>query len=73
MDLELYIQIDEQGNPVEHPLLADNLRANYPGGIPDKYQPFKRVSKPIGYTGDVNDFPKYQKIDGIWQDVWVNP
>jgi hypothetical protein len=73
MNLELYIEIDEQGNPVNHPLLAENLHANYPDEIPAKYQPFTRVPKPDNYTGDINDFPTYQKIDGIWQDFWVNP
>ena len=73
MDLELYIEIDEQGKPVNHPLLAENLRLNHPNGIPSKYQPFTRVQKPDNYTGGVDDFPIYQKIDGVWQDVWVNP
>jgi len=73
MDLELYIEIDEHGNPVNHPLLAENLRDHFPEGIPSKYEPFKRVAKPDTYTGNINDFSIYQKIDGIWQDVWVNP
>ena len=72
MSLELYIEIDEQGNPVNHPLLAENLRNNHPEGIPKKYQTFKRVPKPTDYAGDPNDFPTYQKIDGVWQDVWIN-
>jgi len=71
--MQLYIEIDEQGNPVNHPLLEENLQLNHPDGIPAKYQLFTRVPRPNNYTGDVNDFPIYQKIDGIWQDVWVNP
>jgi hypothetical protein len=73
MNLELYIEIDDQGNPVNHPLLAENLRTNHPEGIPNKYQPFKRVPMPDNYTGNREDWSIYQKIDGIWQDVWVNP
>ena len=73
MDLKLYIEIDNQNNPINHPLLEENLLANHPEGIPDKYQPFKRVPKPENYTGNIDDFSTYQKIDGIWQDVWVNP
>jgi hypothetical protein len=71
--MELFIEIDGQGNPINHPLLAENLRTNYPEGIPNKYQPFKRIQKPENYFGHIDDFSTYQKIDGIWQDVWVNP
>ena len=71
--MEFYIEVDEQGNPVNHPLLAENLHLNYPDDIPDKYQPFNRIPKPSDYTGNINDLSIYKKIDGIWQDVWINP
>jgi len=67
-----YIQIDEEGNPVNHPMLEENLIDIFPNGIPEKYQPFNRTSIPIPNTFENVSFePIYQKIDNIWQDVWL--
>lgn len=66
-----YIQIDEQGNPVNHPMLEENLIDIYPNGIPKKYQPFMRIPTPIPNVFQmVGDAPSYEKINDIWQDVW---
>ena len=69
-NLELYIEVDADGNPVNHPILGENLRGFYVDGLRDKYHPFKRIPKPEDYAGGPNDLPKYEKIDGVWQDVW---
>lgn len=72
MAVNFYIKVDESGNAVGHPYLVENLKDHFPNGIPEeKYQPFVRVSRPIpGVFENINDQPTYQKIDGIWQDVW---
>jgi hypothetical protein len=69
--MELFIEVDENGNAVNHPLLGDNLRLSYPDGIPNKYQPFTRIPRPDNYSGGPDDFPSYQKVNGVWQDVWL--
>ena len=72
MPLELYIKVDENGNAVGHPYLAENLRDHFPNGIPqDQYQTFLRIEKPVpNIFQNVSDAPTYQKINDIWQDVW---
>jgi hypothetical protein len=71
MELQLYIKIDEQGNPIGHPYLVENLRDNYPNGIPEEYQPFIRIEQPIpNIFQNVSNQPIYQKINDVWQDVW---
>ena len=66
-----YIQIDEQGNPVNHPMLEENLIDIYPNGIPEKYQPFMRIPTPVPNVFQmVGDASSYEKINDIWQDVW---
>jgi hypothetical protein len=76
MDMELYIEVDEQGNCVNHPILGDNLRDALgiePKNGHPKYEPFICVPKPDNYIGDPDGFPTYQKIDGVWKNIWVNP
>jgi hypothetical protein len=75
-DLELYIEVDADGNPVNHPILGDNFRSAFPhidtNNLPSKYEKFIRVAKPQSSEGEtVSDQPEYQRINGILQDVWV--
>ena len=72
MPLELYIKVDENGNAVGHPYLAENLRDHFPNGMPqDQYQTFLRIEKPVpNIFQNISDAPTYQKINDIWQDVW---
>jgi hypothetical protein len=66
-----YIQIDEQGNPVNHPLLEENLIDIYPNGIPSQYQTFNRMPVPtLNVFQNAGHPPTYEKINGVWQDVW---
>ena len=67
--MDLYIQI-ENGQPINHPALAENIIAAF-GSIPPDWEPFVRVEKPmISLYQVVNEFPSYEKIDGVWTDNW---
>jgi len=66
-----FIEIDEQGNPVGHPYLEENLADVYKEGIPSKFQPFNRMPMPtLNIFQNVGNVPSYEKINGVWQDVW---
>jgi len=66
-----YIQVDEQGNTINHPLMEENLIDIYPNGIPAQYQPFIRIPIPTpNVFQTVGNVPSYEKINGVWQDVW---
>lgn len=68
--MKLYIQI-ENGVPVSHPALEDNLLGAF-GEIPPNWEPFVRVAKPEVYLKKVvSDEPEYKKVDGVWTDVWT--
>jgi len=69
--MELYIKI-ENGQPVNHPAFADNLRQAF-NQIPAEWEPFVRIAKPIPGVYEVLDSeqPTYEKVDGVWTDVWA--
>ena len=70
-DLELYIQIRD-GQPHEHPILADNFRDAFPGvdteNLPDTFAKFIRVD-PVLDTYGVHEGVTYQWVDGVVKDV----
>jgi len=68
--MELFIQI-ENNQPVNHPALKENLIEVF-GKIPGNWEEFVRVQKPTAAIYKVVDpnFPEYQKVDGVWTDVW---
>jgi len=68
--MNLFIQI-ENGQPVNHPAFEDNLIQAF-GAIPDHWEQFVRVERPIPSVYEIleSDQPSYQKVDGIWTDVW---
>jgi hypothetical protein len=68
--MNLYIQVAE-GQPVNHPALAENLVDAF-GSIPPDWEPFVRVPKPnpTAYQILVSDTPTYEKVDDVWTDVW---
>lgn len=75
-ELELYIKVDENGNPVDHPILGDNFRSAFPhidiNNLPPEYERFKRNPRPIPNEGQIVAYePVYERIDGILQDVWI--
>jgi hypothetical protein len=69
--MNLYIETDENGNTKNHPAYEDNLIQAF-GSVPLHWEPFVRVQRPklgIYQVLDSED-PTYQKIDGVWTDVW---
>lgn len=70
--MKLYIQV-ENGVTINHPALEDNLLGVYNGEIPTDWEPFERIEKPILGVYEILDSmtPTYQKIDGVWKDVWA--
>lgn len=68
--MTLYIQI-ENGQPVNHPAFEENLLQAF-GAVPENWELFVRVEQPIPalYEVLVSDVPSYQKVDGVWTDVW---
>ena len=69
--MNLYIQI-ENGQPVNHPALEDNLLQAFLE-IPAHWEKFARALPPVlsVYQTLVSDVPTYEKVDGIWTDVWT--
>jgi hypothetical protein len=70
--MNLYIETDSNGNPINHPAFEDNLLQAF-GSIPSHWEPFVRVEMPIPTVYQVldNTEPTYQKINGVWTDVWA--
>jgi len=69
--MNLYIQTDANGQPVNHPAFEDNLLQAF-HAIPAHWEPFVRVERPIPGVYQVLDSeePTYQKVNGVWTDVW---
>ena len=69
--MSLYIQI-ENGAPINHPALEENLIEAF-GAIPSTWEAFVRVPKPTPTLYQVfnSELPAYQKVDGVWTDVWA--
>lgn len=74
--MELVIKI-ENGFPVNHPMLLDNLVQCRPdidaNNLPDEYKRFKRVPKPeLGpYQLFIKEEPEYKLTNDVVQDVWL--
>lgn len=68
--MNLYIEI-ENGVVKNHPAFEDNLIAAF-GAIPDHWEPFVRVERPVlgAYELLESDVPVYEKVNGVWTDVW---
>jgi hypothetical protein len=71
--MNLYIEI-ENGLPKNHPAYEENLLQAFPA-IPLTWEKFVRVERPIftnvGYKVVIDDNPTYEKVDGVWTDVWA--
>jgi len=68
--MNLFIQI-EDGQPINHPAFEDNLIQAF-GAVPGYWEQFMRVKRPIPGIYEIlePDQPTYQKVDGVWTDVW---
>lgn len=69
--MKLYIQV-ENGQCINHPAFEDNLRQAF-GAVPANWEPFVRVERPIPGVYEVleSEQATYQKVDGVWTDVWA--
>jgi hypothetical protein len=69
--MNLYIETDNNGNTINHPAFEDNLLEAF-GQIPPHWEPFVRIEKPVPKLYEILDSeePIYQKVDGVWTDVW---
>lgn len=69
--MNLFIQV-ENGQTVNHPAFEDNLIQAF-GQVPANWEPFIRVERPIPGVYEVLDSETatYQKVDGVWKDVWA--
>jgi len=68
--MNLYIEI-ENGTFKNHPAFEDNLIQAF-GSIPNHWEPFIRVEQPTldVYEIMTADEPTYEKVEGVWTDVW---
>ena len=66
----IFIQVKD-GQPVNHPALPFNLIQAF-GIIPSDWEPFLRVERPKLGVYQVFDSkePTYEKVNGVWTDVW---
>lgn len=68
--MNLYIET-ENGLVKNHPAFEDNLLQAF-GSIPAHWEPFVRVDRPLLGVYEIMepDEPTYEKVNGIWVDVW---
>lgn len=68
--MNLYIET-ENGVTKNHPAFEDNLLQAF-GSIPEHWEPFIRVERPVPDVYQVleNQEPIYEKVNGVWTDVW---
>ena len=70
--MKLYIQV-ENNQPINHPALESNLLQVF-NSIPNNWEPFVRVDRSTLSVGVYevleSDQPTYEKVNGIWTDVW---
>lgn len=68
--MNLYIETQD-GQAINHPAYEDNLLQAF-NFIPQNWEQFVRVEKPILSVYQIleNEESTYQKIDGVWTDVW---
>jgi hypothetical protein len=68
--MNLYIET-ENGVTKNHPAFEDNLIQAF-GSVPAHWEAFTRVERPtLGvYELMTADEPTYEKVDGVWTDVW---
>ena len=69
--MNLYIET-ENGATKNHPAFEDNLIQAF-GAIPENWEPFARVARPepTAYQVLDSETPTYQKVSGVWMDVWA--
>ena len=68
--MNLFIEVKD-GKPINHPAVEPNLLQVF-GHIPSNWEPFNRIEKPGTeiYEVFVSEYPVYEKVNGVWSDVW---
>lgn len=68
--MNLYIET-ENGQIKNHPAFEDNLIEAF-GAVFENWEPFVRVEKPTLGVYQILESPEpiYQKVNGVWTDVW---
>lgn len=68
--MNLYIET-ENGVTKNHPAFEDNLIQAF-GFIPAHWELFTRIERPVlgVYEVMTADEPTYEKVNGVWTDVW---
>lgn len=68
--MNLYIQT-ENGQTINYPAFENNLLQAF-GSIPDTWELFTRVERPTPGVYQVLESQEaiYEKVDGVWTDVW---
>ena len=69
--MNLYIEI-KNGVTKNHPAFEDNLVQAF-GEVPANWESFVRVERPLLGLYQVleSNEPTYEKVNGVWTDVWV--
>ena len=69
--MNLYIET-ENDQTKNHPALESNLLQAF-GSIPVHWEPFTRVARPVPGVYEIleSEEPAYEKVNGIWTDVWA--
>jgi len=74
MTYELYIEIDSNGNCINHPILGDNLSDALGidlNNLPPNYVPFIRIPQPSTGNVFVEAVCSYGQVNGAYQDIWT--
>ena len=70
--MNLYIQL-QNGEPVNHPILEDNLRQAFPemdlNNLPSDFARFERVIPGMPGPYEINEGLTYEWVDGVVKDV----
>lgn len=71
--MNLVIQV-ENGEPINHPILLENLLQAFPdldpNNLPPKYVRFERIPMPNMGPYIKGYECRYELVDGIYKDVW---
>jgi len=69
--MNLYIEIRD-GQTINHPAFEYNLIEAF-GTVPNTWEPFVRIEKPTPSLYQIleSEEPTYQKVNGVWTDVWA--
>jgi hypothetical protein len=71
--MDLYIRIDNENKPVDHPIMENNFIQAFPKidvlNLPRNFAKFKRVDKPSIGIYQVYEGIIYEWVDGVVKDV----